>query len=297
MTKRMTSRLKELIDASELLVMPGAFDAMSAILIERAGFKAVQISGLGVSLSALGRPDIGVMGLRDLADRVFQISHAVAIPVMADGDTGFGNAVNTYHTVREVERAGAAGINLEDQTFPKRCGHTDGKDVISEAEMVEKLRAARDGAEDPDFVINGRTDALAVLGYDAAVSRGRAYAEAGADLIFIEGVQSEQQIRDLVKDIGAPVSINLAEGGKSPLPTFTQLQDWGIARASCPGTTLFAAIQGIEEALSALTANDGPAGHAAQISDLQHYKEIVGWQAMDELDRRYAVSAPDKNGQ
>lgn len=293
---RLTSQLKKLINAPELLIMPGAFDAMSALLIERAGFKAVQISGLGVSLSSLGKPDIGIMGLRDLTDRVFQIAGTVSIPVMADGDTGFGNAVNTYHTVHEVERAGAAGINLEDQVFPKRCGHTDGKDVITLEEMVQKLRAARDSAEDPDFVINARTDSLAVLGYDAAVARGRAYAETGADLIFVEGVENEQQIRDLVRDIGAPISINLAEGGKSPLPTFSQLQDWGIARASCPGTALFAAIHGIEEALSALWKNDGPAGHAAQISDLQHYKEIVDWQATEDMDSRYATPETDTAG-
>lgn len=285
--ERKTTRLKRLIENPKLLVMPGAFDALSALLIERAGFEAVQISGLGVAASVLGKPDIGVLGLRDMVERVFHIAGAVSIPVMADGDTGYGNAVNAYYTVQEMERAGAAGINLEDQIAPKRCGHMEGKEVVPLTEMVLKVRAARAAAKDPDFVINARTDALGVLGLDEAVRRGNAFAEAGATLIFVEGVESTKQIRDLVQRIKAPVSINLAEGGRTPLLTFSELEQMEVSRVSCPGTALFAAMRGIETALRALKANDGPADHAPQIANLADYRELIGWPRVRELESAF----------
>lgn len=293
---RKSTRLRRLIEAPEILVMPGCFDALSARLIERAGFAAVQISGLGVAASLLGKPDVGIMGLRDMAERTFQIAQAVGIPVMADADTGYGNAVNVHFAVRELEQAGAAGINLEDQTFPKRCGHMDGKDVISLEEMVGKIEAARAAARDPDFVINARTDALATHGLDEALRRGRAYARAGATMIYLEAAESAEQIRAAVETIGAPISITQGEGGRTPLLPFEELERLGVARVSCPGTALFAAIQGIETALAALRANKGPAKHAPHIANLAHYKEVMGMADVDDLQRRFAPRAPSAVG-
>ncbi|UCE31805.1 MAG: isocitrate lyase/PEP mutase family protein, partial [Burkholderiales bacterium] len=201
---------------------------------------------------------------------------------------GYGNAVNVHFTVRELEAAGAAGLNLEDQTFPKRCGHMSGKDVIAMDEMVRKVDAARCAARDPDFVINARTDALAVLGLEETIRRGNAYARAGATLVYVEAVRSEEEIAAVVAGIEAPVSITLGEGGRTPLLTFERLQELGVARVSCPGTALFAAIRGIEDALRALRQNDGPAAHASRIADLNHYREVIGWGEVDRLERRYA---------
>lgn len=284
-----TTALRRLIEKPELLVMPGCFDVLSAMLIERAGFPAVQVSGLGVAASLLGKPDVGVVGQREMVERVFQISQSVTIPVMADADTGWGNAVNVYFAVRELEHAGAAGINLEDQSFPKRCGHMEGKSVIAAEEMVGKVRAAREAARDPDFVINARTDALTEFGIDEAIRRGNAYARAGATMIYVEAIETEDQIRRAVAEIDAPVSITLGEGGRTPLLSFARLQELGVARASCPGTALFAAIRGIQEALNALRVNDGPAGHAPRISSLLEYRDLLGMPRVAELEGRFSV--------
>lgn len=283
-----TTALRRMIEAPEILVMPGCFDVLSAMLIERAGFRAVQVSGLGIAASLLGKPDIGVVGQREMVERVFQIAQAVSIPVMADADTGWGNAVNVFLAARELEHAGAAGINLEDQTFPKRCGHLEGKSVISMDEMVGKVRAAREAVRDPDFVINARTDALTEHGLDEAIRRGNAYARAGATMIYVEAVETEEQIRRAVAEIDAPVSITLGEGGRTPLLSFSRLQELGVARASCPGTMLFAAVRGMETALAALRANDGPAGHAPQIASLAEYRELFGIAQINALEGRYS---------
>lgn len=285
---RKTTRLRGLIEDPKLLVMPGCYDALSAMLIERAGFQAVQVSGLGVAASLLGKPDVGVVGQREMVERVFQIAQAVDIPVMADGDTGWGNAVNVFYAVRELEHAGAAGINLEDQTFPKRCGHMEGKRVITMEEMVGKVRAAREAARDPDFVINARTDALTEHGIEEAIRRGNAYARAGATMIYVEAVETEEQIRMAVAGIDAPLSITLGEGGRTPLLSFTRLQELGVARASCPGTALFAAIRGIEQALAALRYNDGPAVHAPHIASLVEYRNLLGMPRVAELEAKFA---------
>ena len=196
---RKTTRLKALIEVPELLVMPGAYDALSAMLIEKAGFQAVQASGFGLAASHLGLPDIGILGFREMLDRTRVLVEAVSIPVMADGDTGFGDAATTWHVVRAFEAAGAAGINLEDQVSPKRCGHFSGKAVIAMDEMIGKLRAAVDARQDKDFVINARTDALQPLGVDEAIRRGNAYAEAGATLIFVDGIETRDEVRRVIR--------------------------------------------------------------------------------------------------
>jgi len=286
---RKTTRLKQLILDQEILVMPGAYDALSAILIERAGFSALQCTGYGISGSRLGKPDVGILSSDGMLDQTRNICRAVDIPVMADGDTGFGNIVNVCDTVERFEAAGAAGINLEDQIFPKRCGHMDGKQVISREEMVEKIRAARYAAQDPDFVINARTDSIAVYGIEEAIIRGNMYAEAGATLIFVEAPPEIESIQRVISEIKAPVSINMTEGGKTPMIPFKTLEEWGAARVSVPVTTLFAAYRGIENALSVMKKEGivPSANHPEMVCDFKEYTDTVGLPAIEKIQKMF----------
>lgn len=287
------ARLLELIRSPRLLVMPGAYDPLTARLVEEAGFDAIQCSGYGISVSHLGLPDYGFLGMRDMVDRTARIVEAVSVPVMADADTGFGNAVNAYHATRAFERAGAAGINLEDQVFPKRCGHLDGKQVLPLDEAVDKVRACADARIDPDFVINARTDALAVEGIDGVVRRGNAYLEAGATMVFVEGLDSVQAARAAVAGIRGPVAINAVEGGRTPRGfTFAQMEAIGIARVSLPGTTMFAAVRAIREVLAAVRANGGITGYEDRIASFPEVQALLGMTELLALERRYARATP-----
>ncbi len=284
---RKTTRLKTLIEDPELLVMPGCYDALSAMLIEDAGFDAVQVSGFGLAASHLGLPDIGILGFREMLDRTRVIANCVTIPVMADGDTGFGDAATTWHVVREFEAAGAAGINLEDQVSPKRCGHFTGKSVIAMEEMMGKLRAAVDARTDPDFVINARTDALQTLGVDEAIRRGNAYAEVGATLIFVDGIETRDEVKRVITEINAPVSINMVEGGRTPMFTFAELQELGAARVSCPVTTILSAMKGVQDALAALKASGAPDSNAELLAGFGEIKERLGANRFDALGAQF----------
>jgi len=290
---RKTTRLKTLVEDPALLVMPGAYDALSAMLIEDAGFQAVQCSGFGLAASHLGLPDIGILGFREMLDRTRVICEVVGIPVMADGDTGFGDAATTWHVVRAFEAAGAAGINIEDQVMPKRCGHFSGKAVIDADEMVGKIRAAADARRDPDFVINARTDALQPLGVDEAIRRGNLYAKAGATLIFVDGIETREEVRRVVEEIKAPVSINMVEGGRTPLFTFAELEALGAARVSCPVTTILAAMEGVKGALAALRRDARPASEPARLAGFDEIKTRLGADRFDERGRNFGVAGKD----
>ena len=284
---RKTTRLKTLIQDPKLLVMPGAYDALSAMLIEDAGFDAVQGSGFGLAASHLGLPDIGILGFREMLDRTRVMAGAVSIPLMADGDTGFGDAATTWHVVREFEAAGAAGINLEDQVMPKRCGHFTGKAVIRMEEMVGKVRAAADARRDKDFVINARTDALQPLGVDEAIRRGNAYAEAGATLIFVDGIETRDEVRRVIAEIDAPVSINMVEGGRTPLFTFDELEKLGAARVSCPVTTILAAMKGVQQALASLRTTGAPGANPDLLAGFTEIKDRLGASGFEALGDRF----------
>lgn len=284
---RKTTRLKTLIQSPKLLVMPGAYDALSAMLIEDAGFDAVQGSGFGLAASHLGLPDIGILGFREMLDRTRVMAGAVSIPLMADGDTGFGDAATTWHVVREFEAAGAAGINLEDQVMPKRCGHFTGKAVIPMEEMVGKVRAAADARRDKDFVINARTDALQPLGVDEAIRRGNAYAEAGATLIFVDGIETRDEVRRVIAEIDAPVSINMVEGGRTPLFTFDELEKLGAARVSCPVTTILAAMKGVQQALASLRTTGAPGANPDLLAGFTEIKDRLGTSRFEALGDRF----------
>lgn len=285
---RKTTRLSQLIHAPELLVMPGAFDPLSARVVQEAGFAAVQCSGFGMSLTRLGLPDYSFLSFSDMVEATRRIVDAVDLPVMADGDTGFGNAVNAWYTVRAFERIGCAGVNIEDQVMPKRCGHLEGKALIPIDEAVQKVRACSDARADPDFVINARTDALAVGGIEEVIRRGNAYMEAGATMIFIDGMTSRDLAREAVAGIRGPVAINVVEGGKSPEGfTFAEMEAMGIARVSLPGTLMMAAIQGMRDALAAVRANGYAGGPGARLADFREQLDLVGFSEVFELERRY----------
>ena len=281
-------RLRELILSPRLLVMPGAYDPLTARLVEEAGFDAIQCSGYGISVSQLGLPDYGFVGMREMVDRTARIVEAVRIPVMADGDTGFGNAVNAYHAVRAFERAGAAGVNIEDQVWPKRCGHLEGKRLVPIDEAVAKIRACANARHDADFVINARTDALAVDGVQAVIERGNAYLQAGATMVFVDGLDSKQVAREVVQGIAGPVAINAVEGGKTPRGfSFAEMEAIGIARVSLPGTTMFAAVRAIREVLATVRALGSIDGYADRIADFEQVQSLLGMRELLELESRY----------
>jgi len=285
-----TTLLRNLLEKRDALVMVGAYDAISAILIERAGFKAVQCSGFGIAASLLGKPDVGLLSYGEMLDQTRKIIQAVDVPVMADGDTGFGTAVNVYRTVQEFEAISAAGVNLEDQVFPKRCGHLEGKEIVSIEEMVGKIEAAKEARTDPDFIINARTDAIAVAGIDEAIRRGNAYSKAGADLIFVEAPQTPEQIRRVVGEIDAPISINLfdgVKGGKTPIVPIEDLRKLGVARVSIPVGVVFAAVRGMENYLKVLAERGVAPDRSDLVVSFDYWKELVGFPEVRELEKRF----------
>lgn len=233
---RPTTRLRELLAAPEILVAPRVHDALSALAAQACGFQAVQASGHGIAASLLGEPDIGLLTMTESVMVTGYIARALDIPVMADGDTGYGNPLNVWRTVREFEAAGAASVNLEDQVFPKKCGHMEGKAVISREEMVSKIKAAVEARKDPDFAIVARTDAVAAVDLAEAIARANAYAEAGADLIFVEAPTSREMIETIAREVDAPITINIALGGKTPEISWDELAALGVARVSVGGS-------------------------------------------------------------
>ena len=283
--------LKNMIMEKKALVCPGAHDVMSAKLIERAGFKACQVSGFGLSATYLGLPDMAFLSFAEALNFSKNIIDAVNIPVMVDADTGFGNAVNAMRVTEEFIKIGAAGMNIEDQVFPKRCGHLEGKQIIPMEEMVLKIKACIEVKKklDPDFVVNARTDAIAVSGVEEAIKRGNAYAEAGADLIFIEAPRTREDIIRLVKEIQAPISINLFDavsGGKTPLIDIDELKEMGVARVSIPVGPLFAAVKGMMNYLDVI--KDGIAeGRNDLVVPFAEFEELVGFNKYRELEKKF----------
>ncbi|MEN2996911.1 MAG: oxaloacetate decarboxylase [Acetomicrobium sp.] len=283
--------LKNMILERKALVCPGAHDVISAKLIERAGFKACQVSGFGLSASYLGLPDMAFLSFSEALSFSKNIIDAVEIPVMVDADTGFGNAINAMRVTEEFIKVGAAGMNIEDQVFPKRCGHLEGKQIIPMEEMVLKIKACIEVKKklDPDFVINARTDAIAVSGVDEAIKRGNAYAEAGADLIFIEAPRTKEDIKRLTKEIQAPISINLFDavsGGKTPLISIDELREMGVARISIPVGPLFAAIRGMMNYLDVIKGGISE-GRTDLVVPFGEFKELIGFNKYRDLEKAF----------
>ncbi|WP_157218931.1 isocitrate lyase/PEP mutase family protein [Flavisphingomonas formosensis] len=285
---RKTTRLRKLIEDPRLLVMPGAYDALSARIAEEAGFQAVQASGANIVACHFGVPDYSLVSAREMAEHTGRIANAVDVPVMGDADTGFGNAVNAYLTVQQFERVGAAGVNIEDQVIPKRCGHLEGKTLLDIDEAVAKIQAAADAREDKDFVINARTDALGVFGLDEAIRRGNAYLKAGATMVFLEGADSAENIEAAVKAIDGPVAVNLVEGGKTPSGlSFAKLQALGIARVSLPSTAMQATVQALRTVFGRVNAAGGIEGYEDLLCGFGVAQRLLGLEQIFALEDRY----------
>lgn len=285
-----TTRLKRLLDAQEILVMPGAYDCLSAKIVEMAGFPAVQCSGYGFSACLLGQPDVGLLSFGEVLTHTRNIVSSVTIPVMADGDTGYGNAVNVIRTVREFERIGAAGVNIEDQIWPKRCGHMAGKEVIPADEMAKKIEAAAWARTDGDFIINARTDARAMYGPEEVIRRAELYREAGADLIFLEAPQSVEELKmyaDRLCAKGIRISANMLDGGRTPLVTFRELEEMGYSRCSVPVMTVYAAAKGMLDALAQLR-DDGTNRHLQdRLFPFTDFNKLIGLPEIREMEARF----------
>jgi carboxyvinyl-carboxyphosphonate phosphorylmutase len=281
-------RLRQLLEQGRPLVLPGAYDALSARLVEAAGFEGVYMTGFGVAASTLGRPDVGLLGLAEMAEEAGRVVAAVTVPVVADADTGYGNAINVIRTVHEYERAGVAGLHIEDQVLPKRCGHLDGKQVVPLEEMTAKIRAAVDARRDPDLVLIARTDARAVEGLDRAVERAAAYAEAGADVLFVEAIRDEKEAAAVARELtGRRLLYNWAEGGRSPLLSYERLAELGYAIVLAPVTALLSATGAIRRVLEQLRRADSPAVYLRSLPTQASFLEAVGYHEIEELEARY----------
>jgi 2-methylisocitrate lyase-like PEP mutase family enzyme len=285
---RVTTRLKNMLKENRIVVAPGAYDGLSARLVEQAGFPAVYASGGAIARST-GVPDMGLISPDEIIQRLAEMVEAVGVPVIADADTGYGNALSAQRAARAFERVGVAAFHLEDQTFPKKCGHYDDKGLVPTGEMVQKLRAVRDALTDPDFIVIARTDAIAVEGYEAALARAAAYIEAGADMVFVEAPTTEQQIADIAKRLPGYKLINMFHGGKTPLLPVPKLQEFGYHVVIIPSDTQRAAIRAMQRVLATI-ARDGSA--AAMIDDMASFKEreaIIGTDSFIARDKKYAL--------
>ena len=281
------SDLRDLIESPGIVVLPGAHDVLSARLIEQEGFPVVFTSGFGLSASSLGVPDVGLLTQTETLDRVKRIVDAVSVPVVADMDTGYGNPVNVIRTVRECVSVGAAGIILEDQVWPKRCGHMGGKSVIPMEEHVEKLRAAVYARSDSGLIIIARTDARAPLGLDEAIRRGQIYADEGADVIFIEAPESIDDMKIISDSIEKPLFANMIEGGKTPFLSANELEDLGFKMVVYPLSGLFAATKAIQEVVSHLMRTGTTLGYD-RISSFGEFEKVVDLDRYRELESRFS---------
>jgi 2-methylisocitrate lyase-like PEP mutase family enzyme len=284
--ERPRAALRRLLAAPEMLVMPGVYDALSASLVQRTGFYGAYMTGAGVSMSLIGFPDLGFTTMTEMAGQAARIAGVLDIPLVADADTGYGNALSVQRTVAEYERAGVAGLHIEDQAFPKRCGHLTGKAVISAEEFVEKIRAAAEARRDPDLVVIARTDARAPLGFEAAIQRANQCAAAGADLIFVEAPQTEDEIALIPREVEAPVMYNWVTGGHSPDVRLEQLQEWGYAMTIRPGLLLGASVMAMLRALERAGAPNPIAGEMGAPADLFNLVGLQEWLAAAD---RYAT--------
>ncbi|MDR6856008.1 isocitrate lyase/PEP mutase family protein [Variovorax guangxiensis] len=279
--------LKSLAEARRGVLVPGAFNALSAKVIEDLGFEAIYVTGAGVTNMWFGMPDQGFMGLHEIADHTARIRDAVSVPLIVDADTGFGNALNVRHTVRVLERAGADCIQLEDQVAPKRCGHFSGKEVIPTEEAVSKIKAAVDARHDPDFLIMARTDACATQGFEAAIERAQKFADAGADILFIEAVTTAEEIRALPQRLVQPQLMNMVIGGRTPIFGAEELGGLGYGIVLYANAALQGAVAGMQKALTVLRETRRIDEDPALVTPFAERQRLVGKPEWDALEKRY----------
>lgn len=280
-------KLKETVEARKGTLVPGAFNAMSAKVIEDMGFEAIYVTGAGVTNMWFAMPDQGFMGLYEISEHTARIRDAVEVPLIVDADTGFGNEMNVYHTVRTLERAGADCIQLEDQVMPKRCGHFSGKEVIATDEAVNKIKAAVDARRDEDLMIMARTDAAAVFGFEAAVERAQQFADAGADILFVEAVKTEEEIRALPQRLDTPQLMNMVIGGKTPIFNADQLGELGFGIVLYANAALQGAVKGIQKTLTTLREEKEVKEESGLVATFSERQRLVNKPYWDALEKKY----------
>jgi len=283
------ARLRQKVQARCGLLVPGAFNALSARVVADLGFEAVYLSGAGLTNMMYGLPDLAFIGLQDVAQAVASIRDAVSIPLIVDADTGFGNALNVAHTVKVLEREGADAVQLEDQVFPKRCGHFSGKDVVPLADMIGKIHAAVDARRDEDFMVIARTDARSTLGFEAAVERGKRMSEAGADVLFIEATESADEVRRLPGLLDKPQVINIVIGGKTPVLPQSELAALGYGMVLYANAGLQGAVLGMQRALKVLKADGTLPEDPDLVISFNERQRLVGKPSFDALEKKYAA--------
>lgn len=287
------ARLRELLASGYPVLAPGAYDALTARLVEQAGFDAVYMTGFGTAASLLGRPDIGLLSSSEMIDNARRIVRAVGVPVIADADDGYGNPINVIRTVTEHEAIGVAAVHLEDQVSPKRCGHLEGKQVTSAGEMVEKVRAAVEARRNADLVIIARTDARAVEGMDAAIERARRYREAGADMLFVEAPRSEDEVAAVADALGdVPLLFNWLEGGDTPPIPLPRLVDLGFQLIIFPLSAMLAAARAVQTTMAAIARDGSPIGVPDDLAlPFEQFTDFIGMPEIRDLERRFADEA------
>ena len=290
MISRPTAQFRALISRPGCIMAPGVADALAARLVALEGYDAVYMTGFGTSLTRLEAPDVGLLTATEMVDNAARIVDASGLPVIADADTGYGNPINTRRTIRDYERAGVAGVHIEDQVWPKRCGHLAGKRVIPTAEMVAKIKAACDARTDPEFTIIARCDAIAVEGLEAALERGERYREAGADMLFIEAPVGREAVERVASHFrGVPLLYNMASSGKTPDLPVDELARLGFKLAIYPNWIILAAIPAMRSVLRALKSDGGVAGIRDKVASFKEFTDIAGLPEIQELEARYGV--------
>lgn len=282
-----STQLRKLFESDGIIVAPGAHDALTAKIIEKTGFPAVYMTGYGQAASHLARPDVGLLTMSEMVARAAAIVEAVEIPVIADADTGFGNAINVMRTVREYEKAGVACIQLEDQLMPKKCGHMLGRQVVSKEEMVGKIKAAVDARRDQDFMIMARTDARTVLGIEEALERGLAYQEAGADIIFIESPESEEEMKMINETISVYTLANMVEGGRTPLLLNEQLEKLGFNLVIYPTASTYVTTKAMMVLMERLAEEGTTANMISDMVSFSEFNDLIGLTKIRELEAKY----------
>ena len=286
---RNTTKLRNLINRQEILLCPGTYDPLMAKLIKQIGFEALYMTGAGVSHSTLAMPDLGLTTMTEMIQRATLLADASELPLICDADTGYGNALNVMRTVREYERAGAAGIHIEDQEMPKRCGHFFGKSLIAKNEMIGKLKAALDVRQDEDFVIIARTDARTAVSFDEALERAHAYAEAGADVIFFESPRSLEELAAVPKAINKPVLANMVETGLTPLISADELQNLGYGMVIFAGGLARFLARQAEEFLQNLKKTGTTQAYMKRMNSFQEHNDLLELPKFEELAKKYGL--------
>ena len=287
-------RLKQRLQSDEILVVPAAFDMVSAKIIEKEGFEAVYLSGFGQSASHLGLPDAGMMTFSEIVERIHNMANAVSCPLLADGDTGYGGIINVKRTVEEFEWAGASAIQIEDQEIPKRCGHTQGKKLVPTREMVLKIEAAATARRSDDFLIIARTDARSVSGFQDALNRGKTYEKAGADVVFIESPQSMEELRIIGQTFDKPVMANMVDGGKTPFASVRELQDMGFSLVAFAVTCLLVVAKAMEKAMRLLKEEGTIIGMQDDLMEFDTFNRLIGFQDVYDFESRFRLPEEDK---